>query len=649
MSQAAVAGFLLSAASLFLLASGNPRFRGLQQALAICTGLIGLIGMLGYLNNVQVFYSFAIFSNIAVHTAVSFLLLSLGLLLAAPEGVIKTLTKAGPAAQLGHRLLPVAVLLPIVLGWLVVWGARHQFYGAGFDLTLLTLAMIISLVALVWWTVKTLDISDNVRRETEAMMHIQTDAMDRARDALIIREMGGTILTWNRGAEELYGWSAAEAVGREEDTLLETDPVKAERFRAKLSKDGRWQGELLRKTRDGSGVIVECRKSAVRTDVGRVLVLESDRDVTERKQAEEALRRSETRFRAIFETVGVGIMELEGKDNIVAVNDTFCRIVGRTRDQLLQMNVHDLTWPEDQPLSDRLNSELHAGARDMIDYEKRYIRGDGTPIWARVIVSPIRDRDGHWVRSTTTITDITSRKQAEEDQKRLIDNLARSNRDLQQFAYVASHDLQEPLRQVSSFTQLLASRYSERLDKEAWEYMDFIVEGSKRMQNLIFDLLQYSRADSAGRKLALVALNEALEQALHNLFVVIEENQATITHDDLPTVEADKSQLVQVFQNLISNAIKFRTEVNPVIHVGVERKEHEWLFSVRDNGIGFPQEQANKIFQLFQRLHARQRYEGTGIGLAICKRAIERHGGQMYAQSEPGQGSVFYFTLPATE
>jgi light-regulated signal transduction histidine kinase (bacteriophytochrome) len=238
-------------------------------------------------------------------------------------------------------------------------------------------------------------------------------------------------------------------------------------------------------------------------------------------------------------------------------------------------------------------------------------------------------------------------RQAEEDLKSLVDKLARSNRDLQRFAYVASHDLQEPLRQVTSFATLLENRYGGQLSEEARELMEYVVDGASRMQTLILDLLAYSRVDSADQKLVPASLQSVLDQALHNLRLSIQENEATVTWDELPVVTADPGQLVQLFQNLIGNAIKFRDEKPPVIHIGVQRMEHEWPLWVKDNGIGFEQQYADKIFQVFQRLHGRGAFSGTGIGLSICKRVVERHGGRIWAESEPGKGATFFFTLPA--
>jgi len=251
---------------------------------------------------------------------------------------------------------------------------------------------------------------------------------------------------------------------------------------------------------------------------------------------------------------------------------------------------------------------------------------------------------------------LMARREAEEDLRRAhaeleakARELARSNEELQQFAYVASHDLQEPLRMVSSYTQLLGRRYASHLDADAREFMGYIVEGSARMKQLIEDLLAYSRVGTRVREFRDVSSEAALAKALANLRGAQERTNAAVTHDPLPAVRGDEGQLTQLFQNLVGNALKFRGPDDPRIHVSARAEEGAWLFSVADNGIGLDPQYAERIFLMFQRLHNREEYPGTGIGLAICKKIVDRHGGRIWVEGRPGTGCIFFFTLPMKE
>jgi light-regulated signal transduction histidine kinase (bacteriophytochrome) len=267
-------------------------------------------------------------------------------------------------------------------------------------------------------------------------------------------------------------------------------------------------------------------------------------------------------------------------------------------------------------------------------------------VWVNIAIAMERDAEGRALYAISVLDDVTERKNAEAALRQAHEELKRSNSELEQFAYVASHDLQEPLRMVSSYTQLLGRRYGEKFDSDARDFMGYIVDGAARMKQLIEDLLAYSRVGTKSTEFKPVELERSVRRALSNLKAAIDDSGAIVTCDPLPAAPSDEGQLAQVFQNLIGNALKFRSQAVPRIHVAVEEKPAAWEIAVRDNGIGIEPQYFERIFMLFQRLHDRGEYPGTGIGLAIVKKVVERHGGQVRVESKLGEGSAFVFTLP---
>jgi PAS domain S-box-containing protein len=355
-------------------------------------------------------------------------------------------------------------------------------------------------------------------------------------------------------------------------------------------------------------------------------------------------RHAEDSYHALFEHVPVGLYRTTPEGQILAANPALQRLLGYPPEALRQMNAADLY----RDPAERAQAQVLL-ERDGIlhDFEMRLRRADGSSIWVKDTTRAIRDAGGRLLYYEGMIEDISQRKEAEAALAQQTRELARSNAELEQFASIVSHDLQEPLRMVRSFAELLAERYRGRLDPDADEFIGYMVDGAERMQALIQALLEFSRVSTRGRPFSRTDVHEVLVRVLRDLSVSLQEARATVTHDPLPAVMGDSLQLGQLLQNLIGNAVKFRGAEAPRVHVGAERQPGEWVFSVRDNGIGIDPAECERIFRWFERAHPQGRRPGTGIGLAICKRIAERHGGRIWVESQPGQGSLFCFTIPA--
>ena len=358
---------------------------------------------------------------------------------------------------------------------------------------------------------------------------------------------------------------------------------------------------------------------------------------------------SEARYRGLLEAAPDAMVVVDQAGEIVLLNVQAEKQFGYRRDELVGQRVTNII-PEgfaERLAADALRSAEDARSQEIgAGIELSALRKDGGEFPIEIMLSPLEGSGEILV--TAAIRDISARKDAEAQLLSKVAELKRSNEELEQFAYIASHDLQEPLRMVASYTQLLARRYKGKLDADADAFIDFAVDGAKRMQRLIQDLLAFSRVGTKGKLLIDTSSETALGEALVNLRGAIEDGDAVVTHDSLPDVVADQAQLIQLFQNLVGNAIKYHGTVLPQVHVSATKSDGRWMFSVRDNGLGIEERYFERIFGMFQRLHKREEFEGTGIGLAICRKIVERHGGQITVESHPGAGSIFRFTLPAT-
>jgi PAS domain S-box-containing protein len=365
----------------------------------------------------------------------------------------------------------------------------------------------------------------------------------------------------------------------------------------------------------------------------------------------DALRDSEERFRSAFEAspTGLAIVELGGRFR--AVNRSMSNILGYSRAELLVRTFRDITHPEDLEVTVALRERLVAGEMESFQLEKRYLHKTGRIVWGMLTLSLVRGAGGEPAYIVSQIIDITARKEAEEALARHAAELERSNAELEQFAYVASHDLQRPLRTVGSYTQLLAERYGDRLDDRAERWIGYIIAGVNRMRQLIDDLLTLARVGMDGEAFVPTDTGAVVIRMWESVRGHNGPDDAALTSDVLPTIIADPVQLEQLFQNLLGNALKYRrTDLALRVHVAADRHIENgvacWELTVSDNGIGLDMVNAERIFQIFQRLHREDEYAGTGIGLAICKKIVQRHGGRIWVISAPSEGAAFHFTMP---
>jgi PAS domain S-box-containing protein len=356
---------------------------------------------------------------------------------------------------------------------------------------------------------------------------------------------------------------------------------------------------------------------------------------------------SDAKYRGLLEAAPDAMVVVNQAGEIVLLNLQAENQFGYHRDELVGQKVTNII-PEgfaERLIADDLRSDADALAQQIgTGLELTALRKDGSEFPIEIMLSPLTSADGILV--TAAIRNISVRKAAEQQLREAVDELKRSNEELGQFAYIASHDLQEPLRMIASYTQLLSKRYKGRLDQDADEFIAYAVDGANRMQRLIEDLLTFSRVATTGNPLLETSSEFAFEQALQNLHWAIKDSGALVTHGPLPMVLADEMQLVQLFQNLIGNGVKYQGPGTPTVHVSASKHTStEWKFAVTDNGLGIDPQYFERIFGMFQRLYKRDEFSGTGVGLAICKKIMERHGGALWVESELGHGSKFNFTL----
>lgn len=540
-----------------------------------------------------------------------------------------------------------------------IWTIWHPDYWLEGSLDLLTGLLSLVTAILLWPLVpKALALPSPAQLEAEIVQRKKAEEkfralLEAAPDAMVIVNKDAKISIVNAQTEKMFGRKREKLLGETVHMLLpvpyrEPHAVEWETFVKDHVSSGRTTYESVGLREDGTEFPVEISLSPLQTEEGE-FVSASIRDITRRKANEAQLRDSEERFRLLVSGVrdyAITMLDAEGK--VVSWNSGAEKITGFAPEEVLGEVFERVHLPEDRE-SGKPARDLILAARDgRYEEEGWRVRKDGSKFYASVLITSVKDELGN-LRGFANITrDSTERKKAEESEKELSYKLTRSNQELQQFAYVVAHDLREPLRSISTFAELLAESCKPKLNARETEFLDIVLSANVRMQQLITDLLAYCRVERTATTPVEIDMKQLVEQAMANLYVAIEESRGRVEVGELPTIVGDQVQLRQLLQNLIGNALKYRGPDDPVVKISGESHNGDWKFAVSDNGIGFDMNFSDRIFQPFHRLHAGGKYAGTGIGLAICRKIVEHHGGKIWAHSQQGleAGSTFFFTIP---
>jgi len=495
--------------------------------------------------------------------------------------------------------------------------------------------------------------TENALRQSEQKLkyHFENSPL-----AVVEWDTNYTVKQWSKAAERIFGWKANETIGKnlgDLNMIYEEDFPIVNQTMERLSrgKESMVVGTNRNYTRAGNIIVCNWYNSVLNDDKGQMTsVLSLVDDITERTQAEIDLKNARDKLNIALENGNIGVWEWDLASNELRWDERMKKMFGQESEAL------NITYSDFESLVNEEDiSHIRKAIAEALEsnkpletvYRLQLRNGDSRYISAKALVN--RDKDGIPISMTGVCFDVTGMKKGTEQVLlKLNEELLRSNKELERFAYVASHDLQEPLRMVSSFTQLLSKRYKDKLDADGQEYIRYAVDGANRMYGLINGLLAYSRIQTKGKEFSNVDLGTVVDLVKKNLRIQIQERAATITTDDLPVIRADEGQMIQLLQNLVGNAIKF-SPGPPKIHISSETDGECTTISVKDEGLGIEPQYFERIFQIFQRLLPKEEYEGTGIGLAICKRIVERHDGKIWVESESGRGTTFFFSIPGEQ
>ena len=629
------------------------------QVLTLLAALVSLTAFIGYVYGVGSLYEGGSSTAMALHSSLCFLLLSSGILLTRQDhGLLAIVTSDAAGGVMARRLLPAAILIPLLLGWVTVLDEEAGLHGPAFGVFLVVIWSIVSFAALTWWnsgSLYRLDVErqraqDELKKgqaqlaEAQRIAHVGSAEWDIATKAI----------TWSDEMFRMFGYEPGEVPPGYEVFLQRVHPDDRRAVEQNITRTVR-SGEpfafdyrIVR--RDGSIRMAHGEGQVVRDEAGApVRLLGTAQDITERKQIEHALRQNEMRTRSIIDTANDAFVAIDAADVIKDWNPQAKLTFGWKREEAVGRSLAETVIPPARREAhlEGLHRYVLTGEGPMLNrrVELEGLHKDGHLFPVEMTISPIR-----WGRShifSAFIRDITERKQAEEALAHQTGELTRINAELEDFTHSVSHDLKEPLRGIEAFAGFIAEDYADKLDEQGQGYVNVLRESAVRMKDLIDDLLQLSRIGRTRLEQAPVAMSALVRDVSLELSFALHEKRVELLIDpDMPTVPCDPARMREVFKNLISNSVKYNDKPQPRIEVGCGIDNGAFIFTVRDNGIGIAAEFHEKIFKIFQRLHHREEYEGTGVGLAICKKVVEAHGGRIWVESAPGEGTTFLFTIP---
>jgi PAS domain S-box-containing protein len=637
--------FMLIGWGLSTLMSENKTLRITNQLSYHACTIISFIAILGYLYNTPEFYKLTFLTSIALHTAIGIFIFSIATSLVYPTlGITGLFIEQTVGNRLGKKLFFQMTLAIIILGYFRFLSHRHNIMSVEFGIALYTLSFILISFFLIWRTAKALNAVDLKKRDAEESLFSISMFLDLTPDPIIIVDETGCIQIANNQTEIIFGYTKDELIGKKIEALMPNQSQKnpgytKNDFFGSPGIENMGAGvDLYAKRKNGTEFPVEISLSPMKTESG-TFVSAAIRDITIRREEERKIYQLAT----IIENSGDAIISKNLDGAVLTWNKSAEKILGYTFEEVRGKHISFL-FPTELLEEEKIIMGKIINGESIDQYETIRIKKDQTRIPVSITVSPIKDKNGKVVAVSKILRDITKNKE-EEEKLRKYSILESKSKEMEQFAYVASHDLREPLLTIKNYMKLFLKNYGETVDEESAQYIKFIVKAADRMDVLIRSVLDYSRLSQL-KELENVDVAMLIKEVQADLDSQIRNANAKIMVSSLPVIKAYPLELKLLFLNLITNAIKFRKkESAPEIHILAFQTANKWQFEVRDNGIGIAKEDQEKVFHMFKRLHSRDEYEGTGIGLAYCKKIVELHNGNIFIESEPGVGTTFKFTI----